>query len=945
MKNTEVQTITQDYVDGLIDFEPTAAIKSAGIGKIQKSGAVALFNMLVRNGVAYLADEVGMGKTYIGLAVMSLLRFQKPDARVLIITPRRNIQEKWAADLTSFVSQNWLYADHRVKTPQGSPDWPAYMPDRLSDWVNDLCREGSEAHDTILRMSAFSLGISQDTVDHEIARFKARVPDQLWPQLDQVLREPTQAKFAHTISELIVGSPYDLIIVDEAHNLKYGYREGEPSSNRNETLHHIFAHATRLTGKKPWLLMLSATPMENGDPASLVRQFECFGRDQDVLYAPDGQLGEAGKIASLAKTMGRKQAHELQKRLIVRRVGELRLQDNSRYTRNMYRREWRLGGVEHPELPMSSSSTTERLVNAVIQKNVFELIQTRSQGRFRIGALESFEIYSGAASSVTENEDKSGQVDQVLPDQRLIADLCESYRETFSKEVPHPKLNAVSRKLSEHIACREKALVFVRRVATTTDLASRASKAFDDEILSMMRAIVSESDHAILDEVANVWSRKRSRRDFEDLQSASEDDEDEVAAEHDLSDEQEDSSITDLVPSLFTWFFRGEHKAMVEFKDIISGRRFRELLEARNRFSLILEENYVDWVLKRPIDVIGQLAGDVKLSKTEVIVEIARLVPAHYRQDNYRRAYHAVQYAGLVWMRKQACYKELSEKLDILIDEIFGLPAEGTTDTESVPVRTVQEFLSLRSLYPAFSRCEKGSPVWCIVARGVFEDVSEAQDFSFRQALRRREQIRHMQMTALRHGAPVIDFYCAFIKAREGDLRVEREIALPVEDVSLALSESWSALTTDQWRASGAWELAEMRESFDIIRKLNFPSLDTVKERSRPLDAVFIDGKEASSDGDQSVRSVRRMLGQELAGQSPTTAAMGGQDDQRRHRITTQFRMPGMPWIVIATNVYEEGVDLHTYCKTVVHHGISHTASSVEQRTGRVDRIGVLICS
>ena len=89
---------------------------------------------------------------------------------------------------------------------------------------------------------------------------------------------------------------------------------------------------------------------------------------------------------------------------------------------------------------MHSASPSERLVNAVIQKNVFELLQARSGGRFRIGALESFEIYSGAASSLTEVDDAAGKIDQALPDQRLIADLCESYRANFAEKVPHPKL-------------------------------------------------------------------------------------------------------------------------------------------------------------------------------------------------------------------------------------------------------------------------------------------------------------------------------------------------------------------------------------------------------------------------------------------------------------------------------------------------------------------------
>src|SRR5690606_6528637 len=138
-------------------------------------------------------------------------------------------------------------------------------------------------------------------------------------------------------------------------------------------------------------------------------------------------------------------------------------------------------------------------------------------------------------------------------------------------------------------------------------------------------------------------------------------------------------------------------------------------------------------------------------------------------------------------------------------------------------------------------------------------------------------------------------------------------------------------------------ELSEVKHHFDLIKKLNFPTLDAVLQETRPLDKPLTPGQEPRTDQPQSVRSVRRLLNQEMAGQSPTVGAKGGQSDERRHRITTHFRMPGMPWVIVATNVYEEGVDLDTFCRTVVHHGISHTASSIEQRTGRVDRIGGLL--
>lgn len=969
-----VKTITRQYVEELIDFAPTETIRSSGIGELQKDGCVALFNMLVRNGVAYLADEVGMGKTYIGLAVMHLLRYQKPDARVLIITPRRNIQEKWASDLVSFVQQNWRRADHRVKTPQGSPDWPTLLPDRLSDWVRDVHTE--DAHDTVLRMTSFSLGIDTENAEQEMCRFRealGALADANSRLLDQLEAKPSNKRFAKVVRKLIAkAAQYDLIIVDEAHNLKYGYRDAEASSNRNENLFHIFCPNDEENSSRPWLLLLSATPMENGDPLSLVRQFEVFGRDQDLLFPAEAgvieqdsvtQLAdEPVRLRQLAEPMESAQRRALQRRLLVRRVGELRLGDGSRFTRNMYRREWRAGGVVAPDQPLQAASISEKLINAVIQKNVFELLQARSGGRFRVGALESFEIYAGAASSLTEVDEGNTHNQQVLPDQQLIADLCVSYRRRFAQEVPHPKLNAVTRMLAGKIAKREKALVFVRRVATTTDLASRVSQAFDDQIIQSLKAVTRREEHDLIDQIDQVWRRKRSTRAFEEEARTADSADTEYSEEqHDISDEEEDRNVSEVVPSLFTWLFRGEHRDLGEFPDILSGRRLREQLEARSRFCLILEENYVDWVLLRPADVVATLAQDSGQSEEAVLAAIVHRTATEFLlsdNKNFRRQFHAVQLAALSWMAEQSCYAGLHSKLTILVDEIFAVPMVTETHEESGGTDIVRDMLTQQGIYPSLARCPAGSASWDAVARGVFEAAAEAADFDFRLTLRRREQIRHMQMAALRHGAPVIDLYLAAVAARDGSLTISGTfLGLSSNLVAATLVQLWQRSTENQpsdavphaqrnqkdQQYSGLMELVQIKHHFDLIKKLNFPTLDVVQQSIRPLDLPLAAGQEPRSDSLQAVRTVRRFLNQEMAGQSPTAAAKGGQSDERRHRITTHFRMPGMPWVVVATNVYEEGVDLHTFCRTVVHHGISHTASSVEQRTGRVDRIGGLV--
>jgi hypothetical protein len=59
-----------------------------------------------------------------------------------------------------------------------------------------------------------------------------------------------------------------------------------------------------------------------------------------------------------------------------------------------------------------------------------------------------------------------------------------------------------------------------------------------------------------------------------------------------------------------------------------------------------------------------------------------------------------------------------------------------------------------------------------------------------------------------------------------------------------------------------------------------------------------------------------------------------------RQRLLLGFNSPFFPEVLVASRVMAEGVDLHLNCRYVIHHDLSWNPSTVEQRTGRVDRIG-----
>jgi ERCC4-related helicase len=87
----------------------------------------------------------------------------------------------------------------------------------------------------------------------------------------------------------------------------------------------------------------------------------------------------------------------------------------------------------------------------------------------------------------------------------------------------------------------------------------------------------------------------------------------------------------------------------------------------------------------------------------------------------------------------------------------------------------------------------------------------------------------------------------------------------------------------------------------------------------------------------------------ELQGEERTTLLAnvrlvnGTTASETRQRLMLTFNSPFFPEVLIASSVMAEGVDLHRFCRYVIHHDLDWNPSTLEQRTGRVDRIGAKV--
>lgn len=906
-----LEPIDRAAASELIDFG-TAGVSRA-IADDQLDGAVAIHNILARHGAAYLADEVGMGKTYVALGVVALIRAMHPGLRVLYISPRANIQRKWyERELPNFVARAWKHRDQRVRAIDDQPAAPFTACDRLIDWVRDVTRNPDR--DVFLRMSSFSIALRDPSQSDRLDWYALR--DQLMSaapfvgasEIDARTqdKETFKESYARALNRLI--PKYDLVVVDEAHHLKHG-----PSSHstRNRLLATVLGGVLEnprvdgeLKRRFDRVLFLSATPLET-DFAELGNQLRIF--DFESLARPlynEHPEGDEGKQAYAASFVVR--------RLATVRAGERIL------TKHEYRREWRAGGVDQHDEALAVPSLKEKLIVALMQKKVTELVKRKFGAQFQIGMLASFESFAESASSFDDADQTDDEEEREGIDSRIVTSIARSYAREFKHSLPHPKMDSVADELAGAMLAGEKSLVFVRRVRSVDELGERLCCKYNDWLRDANKRespLLPSHLHDEWDELWDDYKAQReehfARRRLFDAQKPANDSVpegvDETIENSTAVPRTTRDADTGGYDTFFSWFFRGEPKPNAE---VLSGAAFR-----RNRLdsegaalNLLFEENYVSEMLGDPPDVLASLARELGYSVEQTVVELnARAKPILERVKSRHRshAYHAFQQAAL-WLLKDR--PRHADAAGTVLAEWYptakGEPAEGrVTYDASKLLNTATFFTVLRR------RTVLRQRIW----------PEEQTSSEYRERFRRREHRRLLMSSVIRLGHPLIDLWAIGVRGMRS-LRLTRSRGRVDGDSIEDFSTAFLDLLERQLSSPGltsARELVRLAGAFDVIVQTNF-----AKAMQCPLYEL--------------PARLARVLGR----QAPIAGLTG---THRSETAIPQFRMPGYPLVVVATDVLQEGEDLHTFCSRVVHYGLPWTPSATEQRTGRVDRIGSLV--
>lgn len=134
-------------------------------------------------------------------------------------------------------------------------------------------------------------------------------------------------------------------------------------------------------------------------------------------------------------------------------------------------------------------------------------------------------------------------------------------------------------------------------------------------------------------------------------------------------------------------------------------------------------------------------------------------------------------------------------------------------------------------------------------------------------------------------------------------------------------------------REEQGWAEASVQGLF----RLDASQHETLAERL----TVLLEDFRAASGPSNDPQKTRYALLDAIRGRSGAVALVEGQTDQdTRKRVFMGFNSPLLPDVLVCTSVGAEGIDLHRHCRHVVHYDLAWNPAVLEQRTGRVDRIG-----
>ena len=636
------------------------------IPDLQTKGVTALCKILQKQQYAYLADEVGMGKTYQAIGVIAMLLKEKPDAKILIIAPNSNVQNNWMSEIKNFQKNNLTTEiTLNVKNFIGSHEFLSGFKEEINENI------------FITRLTTFS------TIGDSVVRFgnlKGSCSEQIpIKKLYNGLREVTGmdecTNYRMNLNSFDAGkicgkflrkytTNFDLVIIDEAQNLRnennatvfLNYWLGLKRCKEKNIIDVLNSISTKKMGETRFLL-LSATPAHRSIK-SLRDQLLYFESEKDVPKEKDIN-------------------HDFLERFMIRRLRTYN--GKSKYdVRNIVP-----NNVAERLEKDDENGIKQRLFLALIQSKLAK-IKAKNNAVYKIGFLETFESYR--PSEEKQNDEETGESGKEFenygshekgemgeaPDKKILQNISKSFDDVVGNGAypPHPKFSFMEESVGREIVAEnlalngrgadapDKVIVFVRRLASVDELEKRLNSLYEDKIISYWGEEFNLSN-ACLEDVQKEFEIRYNKKTSAKIL---EDDFDENDIDGMQSEEPEDAESIQSKSRLIKWLaLKKHHKgrayyAVSKFKKSMLKNKPNSVLFAENYFTELYGNDEVNQIVDNEfvIEVNEYIAGDYnryvleyggnkKYNKSEILPlccflalkrkgnnEIAKCIKAYY---------------------------------------------------------------------------------------------------------------------------------------------------------------------------------------------------------------------------------------------------------------------------------------------------------------------------
>lgn len=389
----------------------------------QYEGIAGIINRLNKYNIALLADEVGMGKTFQALGVLSYYYQQKDkdkkeSYKVLIITPNHTVMTQWVSEYKKFLS-DILKQDCKDFLP---PSDEKYI--NLTD--NLEIGFGKAKNINLIKTSSFET--NEDKAE----------------RIDECMKEIKN---------------YDLVIVDEAHyyrnfDEKFEIENIQKNINNQKKINSFRVSNARKIFKEAnndlKILLLTATPMHK--------------TDEDLQ-----------KIVSVFKPndeLKNKDSKKIMSKIMIRRLKVLVSGKNKYHYRREQALKCSLGDKENFK---------NELFFAMLQKRFIQKLgdyKDLSTSRYLLDFFEGIDY-----SLTTKNNQDKNEEDRSFD--YIYQSVINDFKEEYKNEIPsnNKYKNVLNNILGDDdiVSNDEKALVFVRRKASAKNLVNEYCRKFDME--------------------------------------------------------------------------------------------------------------------------------------------------------------------------------------------------------------------------------------------------------------------------------------------------------------------------------------------------------------------------------------------------------------------------------------------------------------------------------